>query len=246
MKMKKKLEKKLLGALVGGAFALAAFLPAASVAAPLVVAGDIVKLYDGPGTTGGGEFWADVVGKGVSGAMSATNNDFITFCLEYNESFNYYGQPLRVDGVTTGAVNGGVSGGNPDPISNQTAWLYTQFTNSPGTIGYSHTAAMGNSFQRAIWFLEGELGASYTLAQLNTLDSQAKAWVDQANAANPSGIGNVRVLNLSRQLSTGAWVNAQDQLYITPIPEPETYAMLLAGLGLMGFVARRRRQRATV
>jgi PEP-CTERM motif len=28
----------------------------------------------------------------------------------------------------------------------------------------------------------------------------------------------------------------------TPIPEPETYAMLLAGLGLMGFVARRRRQ----
>jgi len=27
----------------------------------------------------------------------------------------------------------------------------------------------------------------------------------------------------------------------TPIPEPETYAMLLAGLGLMGFVARRRR-----
>ena len=29
----------------------------------------------------------------------------------------------------------------------------------------------------------------------------------------------------------------------TPIPEPETYAMLLAGLGLMGFVARRRSKR---
>jgi hypothetical protein len=28
-----------------------------------------------------------------------------------------------------------------------------------------------------------------------------------------------------------------------PVPEPETYAMLLAGLGLMGFVARRRKQR---
>ena len=28
----------------------------------------------------------------------------------------------------------------------------------------------------------------------------------------------------------------------TPIPEPETYAMMLAGLGLLGFVARRRRQ----
>lgn len=31
---------------------------------------------------------------------------------------------------------------------------------------------------------------------------------------------------------------------IAPIPEPETYAMLLAGLGLMGFVARRRKQRS--
>jgi len=29
---------------------------------------------------------------------------------------------------------------------------------------------------------------------------------------------------------------------VTTIPEPETYAMLLAGLGLMGFVGRRRRK----
>ena len=28
-----------------------------------------------------------------------------------------------------------------------------------------------------------------------------------------------------------------------PIPEPETYAMMLAGLGLMGFVVRRRKQK---
>jgi len=30
---------------------------------------------------------------------------------------------------------------------------------------------------------------------------------------------------------------------VTNVPEPETYAMLLAGLGLIGFVARRRKQR---
>lgn len=33
---------------------------------------------------------------------------------------------------------------------------------------------------------------------------------------------------------------------IAPIPEPETYAMLLAGLGLMGFVARRRKKASAV
>ena len=30
--------------------------------------------------------------------------------------------------------------------------------------------------------------------------------------------------------------------YLAPVPEPETYAMLLAGLGLVGFMARRKAQ----
>jgi hypothetical protein len=29
---------------------------------------------------------------------------------------------------------------------------------------------------------------------------------------------------------------------VTPVPEPETYAMLLAGLGLIGFMVRRRKE----
>lgn len=35
-----------------------------------------------------------------------------------------------------------------------------------------------------------------------------------------------------------------DNLSVSAVPEPETYAMLLAGLGLMGAVARRRKNRA--
>jgi hypothetical protein len=32
--------------------------------------------------------------------------------------------------------------------------------------------------------------------------------------------------------------------FMTPVPEPETYAMLLAGLGVVGFTARRRQRPA--
>ena len=40
---------------------------------------------------------------------------------------------------------------------------------------------------------------------------------------------------------TSASVGYEYVFSTTPVPEPETYAMLLAGLGLMGFIARRRR-----
>lgn len=39
----------------------------------------------------------------------------------------------------------------------------------------------------------------------------------------------------------GYWTAQNIKHTVTAIPEPETYAMLLAGLGLMGFVARRRK-----
>lgn len=35
-----------------------------------------------------------------------------------------------------------------------------------------------------------------------------------------------------------------DNFVFAPVPEPETYAMMLAGLGMLGFVARRRKQSA--
>lgn len=234
--------RKQAGLAVAVSVALTAFVPTLAGAANTTVvnAGDFVKLFDDPngGNTNGGAFQVDVQGKG-------TANDFRTFCLEYNETFSY-GQPLKVGAVSNVAQNGGISGGNPDPLDVRTAWLYWQF--DQGTLtGWTHNNASGNSLQRAIWFIEGELGASYTMAQLTTLDSQAATWVTLAgiNATWNVNTNRVHVLNLLKQNNQGQYVvNSQDQLYITPVPEPETYAMLLAGLGLMGFVARRRKASA--
>jgi len=55
---------------------------------------------------------------------------------------------------------------------------------------------------------------------------------------NFSGISKVTLTG-----SQGDWVvvdNITTDNITTAVPEPETYAMMLAGLGLMGFIARRR------
>jgi len=53
----------------------------------------------------------------------------------------------------------------------------------------------------------------------------------------PTGFSLSQIGSVSFQYGT-----ALGEPNISAIPEPETYAMLLAGLGLMGFVARRRRK----
>lgn len=53
------------------------------------------------------------------------------------------------------------------------------------------------------------------------------------------GVDSTGTLATTSSSARGAW------LYQTaaPVPEPETYAMMLAGLGLLGVVARRRKQK---
>ena len=93
---------------------------------------------------------------------------------------------------------------------------------------------------------------SSTLAGF-TLDSPS---VNQPSPFNSSG---PRDLNFTGTLAAGDSADAKFSLHafdpgvgntytftitqtptVSPIPEPETYAMLLAGLGVMGFMARRR------
>jgi len=63
----------------------------------------------------------------------------------------------------------------------------------------------------------------------------------------PNGVGMTDLNSLVSQLGGVVLTHAQginnhgQVAAISAIPEPETYAMLLAGLGLLGFIARRRK-----
>lgn len=57
----------------------------------------------------------------------------------------------------------------------------------------------------------------------------------------PTPIFSVISLNrFSLNDDCDTWFQADPSKWVAPIPEPETYAMLLAGLGMLGFVGKRR------
>ena len=57
------------------------------------------------------------------------------------------------------------------------------------------------------------------------------------------GLAGTKITSLSFSNSPSQDAFETANYSITPVPEPETYALLLAGLGAVGFVARRRRNK---
>jgi hypothetical protein len=49
-------------------------------------------------------------------------------------------------------------------------------------------------------------------------------------------------LKVSGSILTNSGASFGGNINLVPVPEPETYAMMLAGLGLVGFIGRRKRQ----
>jgi hypothetical protein len=60
------------------------------------------------------------------------------------------------------------------------------------------------------------------------------------NSVSFSARGGVHHFGLDGNSTQFAMDNLRINEVVTPVPEPETYAMLLVGLGLIGFMARRR------
>jgi len=161
---------------------------------------------------------------------------FQSFCLETRETMSS-GEYV----FNTKAIEGGVGPGG-DPISPETAYLYTQFARGVlSSYDYSNTG-VGRSvsaaeLQRAIWELEGETIGS---GQLPATTGQAATWKAEATAAAWATIRNVRVLNITD--ASGSI--KQDMLVLVPTPAAALAGLPLLGLLFAGHVVRRRLRRA--
>ena len=191
------------------------------------------------GANGGGEF-------SMTSTAGPTNfGNFQSFCIELNESLNI-GASYTFD-IASEARNGGVGGGNPDPLSAKTAALYEAFwfetlahydfdNNGDGGLDSNlNRTRTAEALQAAIWELEDERSIEDTTSREDVrelanyyVDTLAQQLVDQ-------GLGSrVRILNMYR---VGNGAASQDVLVLIPLPQ----AGALAGLGLAGVAARRRR-----
>jgi len=196
---------------------------------------------------GGGPFEATPINQGTGvkglGTNGAAAGNYITFCVELNE---HIGKTTYNAARNTGAIAGGVSGGNPDPLDDRTAFLYTAFLK--GTLASKLVAggygtftvgdgASGTALQEAIWVIEEEIDVSTVTSTLATdIIALADAAILSTGEWFGKGIGGVRILNLT-DVTTGD--DKQDQLILIPLPMPVLLG--LVGLAGVAFVSRRKR-----
>ena len=226
---------------------------AALLLRPSVAAADSIVLADWTS----GDFANNAAGGGGPFQASTTGTllgdiDFITMCIEFNEHFSY-GTPYTFT-LSDSATNGGVGGGNPDPLSDATKWLYYQAVTGGYTsfyaiaTGLAPNANVGASFQYAVWYLEQE----QTAAQIGGVTSSGYLLANYAlanqNWGSLSAAGN-RVFAMNLTDVNGSPV--QDQLAyrfestVTQQAVPEPGSLLLVGSGLIAVYRRRSRKAST-
>jgi hypothetical protein len=218
-------------------FAIAA-LVAGSLIAPVAEAAQVV--FSNPAhrdqTYGGGEFGVDIDGN--------NSVDFYTFCLEKNEGLAFNKPYDYTLGVA--AMNGGLGGGNPDPISNGTSYLYNRFLNQ-NLPGYNFAtgspaantarAASGRSLQNAIWGLENEqvldLSNPFVALVLGQFGTVANAMADAVS-------GGIGVLNPTDPSVASTSPVFRRQSVLVNLPDNGMAVAMLGGaLALIGAVRRR-------
>ncbi|MCV2356033.1 PEP-CTERM sorting domain-containing protein [Paucibacter sp. B2R-40] len=196
------------------------------------------------------------------GAQAATNLivngdfaavDYNSFASDYMKQHDAYDESTVNIGTDAHNVHGSWAsfadlGGNNMLIVNgsnsvsNVVWAQT-LTLGAGTYDFSGSAASTYFANPSLLQAVVTVGAyTFNVGSSVQLDSSTGTWKTLSGSFTLNGpvTGTVKLLNLTTDYNGNDFV--VDNLTLTAaVPEPETYALMLAGLGAIGFVARRRR-----
>jgi hypothetical protein len=157
-------------------------------------------------------------------ATTDTSSTFLTYCVELRQAIT-----ALPNTYTTGAFAA--------PLDARLAKLFQVagfHSDNPDAID---TAVERQALQLAVWNITFDsdntldFGDFKLLSDNNGARAQANTWLSAASAAF---VPNVQVTRLS---------STTEQDLIIVVPEPSTYALMMAGLLGVGFAARRRQAR---
>lgn len=213
-------------------FAIIVLLAAAVGLLPAAAQADTVTLQDWTA----GDFAANGGNGGPFRATTAGSllgdGSFMTFCIEYNQTFNY--------GVTYNFTLA-------NTLTDSTRWLYYQALTGGYASWYTTAtgsalgSSVGANLQYAFWYLEGQR----TLAEIGGITGNAYEVAAYAIAHQNWGdlyaAGN-RVYAMKLVSVTGAPVQDQLAHRVESVPEPGS--TLLYGTSMLGMLLAWRKRRS--
>jgi len=222
MKASRGLRAALVGAAVSAVVSAAQAVPIVNLSGWTFGSGNTVNVATPAHNGSAGGFSGSISGFGAP----FDNASFQTYCVEITQFFNLPSGNMTGYSIVPGSL---YAEWTLPTTSNRIGQLITYVQANPTAVD---TSAESTSLQLAIWNSIYDTDATLLGGTFHDSTSYA-AYADTLLSASASTVSQVAVYVLWNP-------DKQDFLVTTPVPEPQTYALMLAGLASMGFVLRRR------
>jgi len=130
-----------------------------------------------------------------------------------------------------------------DPPASPSSWrIWYQDVSVEAGKSYTFSGWAREANSENLGFNDGLIRFEVNGSALGTLVAVQSAWTFFAGEYTASATGTVTLALRDMNVTTwnGTYTAIDDLAFTQAVPEPETYALMLAGLGLVGFAARRR------